>query len=137
MAEPRLVKVGTVIVAGGRIRLDAAKDVAVDASPGEELDVALFYDYEEGSHARERVELVLAAGSSASTLATGSLAIRDTPVVSDDRRGFFSVRIRAPDRGEAEYHADLRASYRIGPWTGGSGTEAPVHARVPVHVRVR
>lgn len=137
MRAPRVIRLGKVSVIDGDIRVEPEREVTVDARPNEEVALALFYDYREGSTERERVRLSIRAslGSVAGSLAEES--IDDRPGLADDRRGFFSVLVRAPEQGTVDGVAEVRGAYSTSSWMSGRDrSELPVRATIPVRVRV-
>ena len=137
MSEPRVVSLGKVTVRDGDVVIQPEPLVDVRARAGEEVVLALFYDYREGSHDKERVHLHLRARLAGRPDATGETSLEDRPVVADDRRGWFSVPVRAPESGTLDGVADVRGEYSTRPWVGGGDrTELPVRATVHFRLRV-
>lgn len=115
MAERPILKVAKLTIVGDQFRIEALAS-AFEVPAGAEVEVALLYDYEEGSRAREDVRLLFTANLEGATAPADEVVVNDRPVLHDRQYGVLSRRMRAPKDGVAAGRWRVEGLFEQGPW---------------------
>lgn len=114
--EEKIFRLGRVTIEGDLIEFEEEGPLAFDADRRDIVSVGVYYDYRESTEDRERTRIRLTAQLDGEKAETFEAIIGDSPALNDSRRGFLSVPVRVPARGELAGRFVVEADYESGPW---------------------
>lgn len=137
MRQDKVFRLGKVVIDGDLIDFEPAEARDFEAARSDVVSLGVAYEYREVSedkeHARIRLTAQLAGGKEESFEAH----IGDNPALDDSRRGFLSVPIHVPGKGQLQGRFVIETQYESGPWTGkhrGTGARERVEGDFTLRV---
>lgn len=117
MSLGRVVLLGRLRIRGDRFHFEHADAREHEVAEGDPIELAVEYDYEEGSLEKERLRLTLAVEVAGIPIGGAWADVGDRPLLRDGARGILSHVLRMRRKGRAEGRFALEALYESAPWT--------------------
>lgn len=137
MREQKIFRLGRVTIDGDLIAFEEEPPLEFEADRRDIVSVGIHYDYHEATEDRERTRIRLTAQLDGERPETLEAVIGDSPLLNDSRRGFLSVPVRVPAKGDLRGRFIVEAEYGSGAWRAEPGVQARERREGAFTLRVR